>query len=267
MKKLFWFILIGVLSCENRKQLPAEIASDTGENTMWSTYEGRVPLNDDYSLYIEVSIKPSTETGRGIFELKESVEGGNSVSTAVTFKGEYSTLYGENAEERIVQFHNTAREQGLKRTHVVTGFKNNVTDSRLKMIREEEFRATDLTLKVGDKHKLLVLDDRLQQVSTESEHNLVKRTSRVFTIEGYFRHNGDSADFVELNTGENWPVSKYGDYMKAIRQYHQLTQKKFQVTYLKGTGFSIRHTNKQGEELDALVIRKVLQMTSTSDLE
>ena len=235
-----------------------EFPPEPEENNIWITYEGRVGLDDKASLYIELSMLPSNAVGEGFYHLKEVLEPEAAGLPLAVLKGKYST---------IIQLHNSVRSPGLTRTYQAPGFRGNITDSHLTMIREEPFRAADLTLKLQAKHKLIVLDDRLQVVSDDPAHNLVSRTSRPFTIEGYFRHNGDSADFSELNTGEVWAVSKYGDYPKAIRQYHQLTTEKFELTYLKGIGFSIRHVNKEGTEIDALVIKKVLQMTATSDFE
>ncbi len=262
MKRLVYFILIMLASCENRpkanEEFPAlDLASDS---RIW--YEGRVPLNDSTSLYIEVSMLPSNSMGEGSYRLQEFVEGERADPEPSFLEGKYSTLLGETPDERIVQFHNSARPKGFRRTYLAPGFVGNITDSRLPMIHEEPFRATDLAVRADDKNKLIVLDHSLQAVSTESEANLVRRTSRLFTVEGYFRHNGFSADFRELNTGENWTVSKYGGYSKAIGQYHQLTTRKFEFTYMKAIGFSIRNTDSAGNERDALVIRKVLQMTT-----
>jgi hypothetical protein len=267
MKKGLYFILIAAFSCENQRKAPVESLAPAEANDIWTTYEGRVPLNDDTNLYIELSIQPADQFGEGSYELTESIEAENSLQKTPSFKGKYSTLLGETPEERLLQFHNSAHEKGFDRTYITHGFKGNVTDSRLRMLRTEPFRTTDLTVKGSGLNKLIVLDESLNAVSLERDHNLVKRTSRLFTVEGYFRHNGDSADFFEINTGESWAVSKYGDYRKAISQYHQLTQMKFQVTNMKAVGFSIRHIDRSGREVDALVIKKVLQMTTTTTPE
>jgi hypothetical protein len=265
MKKLLYVILLSMFSCENHKQTTETFPPSAEENRAWITYEGRIPLDESTNLYLEIRMVSSNQSGDGVYEMKEYLEAPNNVSSPTSYKGKYSTLHGETPEEMIVQFYNSSHPDGLRRTYLTPGFRGNLTDSQLKMIREEPFRTTDLTVKTLGKDKLLVLDDHLQAVSNESEHNLVKRTSKPFTMEGYFRHNGDSADFVEMNTGERWAVTKYGEYHKAIREYHQLTRKKFDVTYLKGIGFSIRHINRQGRDVEALVIKRVLQMTSASE--
>lgn len=206
------------------------------------------------------------KSGDGEFALEKFLEGDTAPDTISSFTGSYMILFGQNPDERVIRFHNTALTKGLKRSYLVPGFRGNITDSKLAMIREEPFRNRDLTVKISGSNKLIVLDNQMNAVSDEPEHNLVKGLSKPFTIEGYFRHNGYSADFFEMNTDRNWKVSKYGDYGKAGRQYHQLAQKKFDVTYLKGIGFPIHHTGKDGMDTEALVIKKVLQMTSAPQM-
>jgi hypothetical protein len=166
----------------------------------------------------------------------------------------------------IIQFINSAQPEGVTRTYLTPGYSGNITNSHLKMIREESFRKTDLVVKLESKNTLAVLDQDLIPVSPDPAHHLTKRTSRLFTVEGYFRHNGDTADFFEMNTREHWAVSKLGDYHQAIRQYHKLVKEKFEITYIKATGYSIRHINRDGREIEALVFKRVLQMTSSPTL-
>jgi len=267
MKPWLYFILLTMLACENRTKAPVGSFISPEENTQWITYEGRIPLTDEVNLYMELSIQPADQSGEGKYELSERLETDNSLGEPTSFEGKYSTLQGNTPDEVLFQLLNSARENGFDRTYITRGFQGSITDSHLRVRRTEPFRVTNLTVKTSGSNKLLVLDDQLNLIEQGNEYNLVRRASRLFTLEGYFRHNGDSADFREINTGERWPVSKYGDYRKAIRQYHQLTQTKFQVTYLKAVGFSIRHVDRSGHEVDALVIKKVLQMTTTTTPE
>ena len=266
MKKLGYFILIGIFSCQ-REKMPDRIQlPEQGNDRPLMVYEGRVPLNDKTSLYLEISMLPSGQTGEGSFHINELLEGDFNYTPVASFKGNYSTLYGEDRQEIVVQFRNSAHEDGLKRTYLANGFKGDFTTSRIKMIREEAFRQTDLTVRIHGKNKLVVLDDNLIPVTSDDHFNLTRRNSRLFTLEGYFRHNGDTADFLEMNTKEAWSVTKLGDYQKAITQYHQLVKEKSEVTYIKATGFSVRHTNKEGREIEALVLKRVLQMTASPNL-
>ena len=262
MKNWICIVLVACLSCGKPTELKEESTILPEENDNSVLYEGRVPLDEGNNLYIELTMVPSARLGEGSYEMKEFAETDSTRDHTFTFAGQYSTLYGETLEQIVIQFHNSA-SKGYDRTYLTRGSKGKITDSNLKIIRTEPFRTTDLTVRIFDKDKLIVLDDRLNTISRESEFNLIRRTSKLFTIEGYLRHRGDSADFFEMNTGEICAVSKYGDYRKVIRQYHQLANRKFEMTYLKGVGFSIRHINKEGREIEALVIKKVLQMTAS----
>lgn len=254
--------LLATSSCQHPDRADAAMSATDDASEEWVTYEGKVPLDEESNLYLELSLRLSGETGEGLFKLREFLEDENGRDAISSFKGRYFTLVGETPEERILQLGNTSHDEPLTRRYTIR--RSRGTGSRTIMIREEPFRQSDLVLKIQGREKLLVLDKQLAPVSTDRDHNLVRRTSGIFTLEGYFRHNGDSADFYEINTGEVWAVTKLGDYYKAIRQYHQLTERKFEVTYMKAIGFSINHVNKQGVRTEALVIRKVLQMTSTT---
>ncbi|HEY9487134.1 MAG TPA: hypothetical protein VIQ51_02310 [Chryseosolibacter sp.] len=264
MKKLIFIILPGIFSCDNDQRSGNQYPPVYEELTTWTVYEGRVPLNHDDYLYMELSMLPGDRSNEGTYELAEFLEEGLKATSLSSFKGKYSTLRGENLNELIVLFHNSARSDGLKRIYTTRSHRGAATDTGPKIIREEPFRKTDLALKTAGDNKLLVLDDHLRIVSDEREHNLIRRNSRLFTVEGYFRHKGDTADFFEMNTGEMWAVTKLGDYNKAIRQYHLLTNRKFEVTHIKGIAYSVRHINKAGEKIEALTIKKVIQMTTST---
>lgn len=266
MRKTFYFILMGLFTCQTERNPDEVLLEDAAGYSAWFVYEGRVPLNENTSLCIELSMLPGDREGEGNYQLKEFVKTPNTYTPASDFQGKYSTFRGEFPGETIVQLINSSQPKGLRRTYLAPAYQGNITRSRLKVIKEEPFRKTDLILKMESKDRLIVLDQNLKPVSAESEHNLRKRTSRVFTVEGYFRHNGDTADFFEMNTRERWAVSKLGNYHQAIRQYHQLVKEKFEVTYIKGTGYSIRHVNKKGNEIEALVFKEVLQMSSSPGL-
>jgi hypothetical protein len=266
MKKMICFLVLGTFSCEMEKKPDERSALYQAESNGWIVYEGCVPLNEESNLLIELSVLPTDRVGEGFFQMKEFIEKNYQYTPTSAFKGKYSTLYGEGEDDIIVQFHNSAQAEGVKRTYLTPGFEGNLTDTHIQMIREERFRQTDLAVKIQGKNKLLVLDQNQQPISIERQFNLAKRTSKLFTLEGYFRHNGDTADFLEMNTKEKWAVSKRGEYGHAINQYHQLAKDKFEVTYLKAIGYSIQHTNKEGKEVDALVLKKVLQMTSSPTL-
>lgn len=264
MKNIISTLLIATFSCQKGKQVAETFPLQESDSKRWSVYEGRIPLNDNTHLYLEVSILPSDVLGEGSFHLTESLQEEQGSRIVSELKGSYSIIYGEGPEELIVQLHNSAHPQGFKRTYLSRG--GGKSNSEMKALKEESFRHTDLTLKIRGNNKLLVLDQKLKPITNEIEYNLTKRTSKVFTVEGYFRHNGDTADFFEINTREKWPISKLGEYARACNEYHRLVEKKHEVTYMKATAYSINQLNENGDEMEVLVFKKILQMTSTLEL-
>jgi hypothetical protein len=224
----------------------------------WIVYEGRIPLDDKRNLYLEVFMQPGNEAGEGTYRLTEAIEEENSGNTLPTLQGKYSTFYGTGQEDLVVHFHNSARIEDIKRTYY---------DPLSKTIKERSLRIADLTFQRRGEHTLVMLYQDSEPVSLESQHNLVKRTSRLFTVEGYFEHAGDSSAFFEMNTQEKWPVSKLGAYDLAISQYHLLAQEKSEGIYLKGIAFSVIRFGREGKPVDALVFKKIIQMTSSPRAE
>lgn len=268
MKKVLYLILAGIFSCQTERKPPEITPPDPAGDGLWMVYEGRVPLDENTNLHIELSMLPSTGSGEGHYQLEEYTEAADVTTRVSAFQGKYSSFYGKTPDEIYVQLHNSAQEKGLKRTYNVRSSLAEYGNSQTYTIREEVFRKTDLVVMIRGLNEVIVVDERLTPLTLERYTNLARRTSPLFTLEGYFRHNGDTAVFTEMNTKQIWAVSKHGEYMKAIRQYHQLTKTKFDVTYIKAIGFSIRHINKEGKETDALVLKKVLLMTaSPSGLE
>ena len=60
----------------------------------------------------------------------------------------------------------------------------------------------DLSLNISGDHELVLLDDNFQQVS--EKYVLTRRTSPLFTVEGYFTAYDDTTDFFERNTQKTW---------------------------------------------------------------
>jgi hypothetical protein len=262
MKKNLIFFILTALSCHTEKKPGQKFPLDDTA-TGWATYEGRVPLGDRRNLYLEVSMLPSTLMGEGYFRLSESLEEGDLKVILSEAKGQYTTLYDGDSDDLIIHFHNSAQATGVKRSYLSTTRSTYLTDANMKVIREEFFRKTDLILKTEGKNKLVVLDERLNPLTLDSPYNLVKRISTLFTAEGYFRHSGDTAIFLEMNTGEKWAVSKLGAYEQATRQYHQLVKGKWEVTYLKAVGYCVSQFDASKKENNALVLKTILQMTSS----
>jgi hypothetical protein len=217
------------------------------------TYEGRIALNQDESLYMVVSLKSSKTVGEGTYELNETFETLNDVRTLSFLKGTYSLEPDENGA-LFIHLHRSSLMETVKRV-----FTNPEDGKRY----EENFRSYDLKLRQSDDLTTVrLINPSSKRIAPENQPVLIRRTSFPFTIEGYFTHMGDSSRFEEVNTLREWPVSKLGVYLQALQQYHQLADKKFERIYLKGVGYAVSHTNAKGEEQDALVFQKLIQMSS-----
>jgi hypothetical protein len=219
----------------------------------WIVYEGRVPLDEKRNLYLEVQMRPGNG-GEGDYRLTETMEEEGSGYRLPAFSGRYSTFYGASQEDLVLRFHNTVQMEEVKRIYY---------DPISKKIRERNLRKTDLTLQRRGEHALVMLYQDSEPVSLEPRYSLVRRMSKLFTVEGYFEHAGDSSAFFEMNTEEKWPVSKLGAYDLAISQYHLLAQEKSEGIYLKGVGYAVTQTGRGGKPVDALVFKKIIQMTSS----
>ena len=82
MKKTFYFILIGLFSCQTERKPDEVLLEDDREYSEWNVYEGRIPLNENTHLYIELSVLPGDPDGEGSYRLKEFVETQNAYAPA-----------------------------------------------------------------------------------------------------------------------------------------------------------------------------------------
>lgn len=252
----FLLLLAGmvVVGCGDLKRGDEEFPiKSAGE---WITYEGRVPLNDNDYLHMEVSMLPGNP-GEGIYTLQETLKTETGSDNVGSFKGTYST-FSNSSGDIEVHFQNSVHSSSMKRTW---------RSDDGKRIREEQYRVGDLILRKDGEHKLIALDNSHQPISLDPDDNLSKRTSFVFTVEGTFAHVGDSSVFYEVNTNQVWPVAKQGEYYLATRQYHELANLKNQGVYLKGTAFSIHGLSSKGRPRDVLVFKKIIAMNAPQTSE
>ncbi len=254
MFRFFFASLIALTACSDLKRSEEEFV--TKHDSEWITYEGRIPVNDADNLYLEVSMLPGSP-GEGQYKLQEYLETTSGLERVGAFKGTYTTFSKPSGDIEI-HFQNSSYPTGIKRTY---------RSPDGKRIREEDYRVRDLVLRKDGDFRLIALNNSGEPISLESDHNLSRRTSIIFTIEGQFAHVGDSSVFYEMNTDHSWPVSRQGLYALATRQYHQLANAKNEGIYLKGTAFSIRQVDRRGRAKEALVFKKIITMTSAPVIE
>lgn len=250
MYRFYCVLLLIASACNDLKrseeEFPAQMTSD------WITYEGRVPVTDEHNLYMEISMLPGN-AGEGYYRFDEFLETPTEVNKIGSFKGIYSNFSTPSGEIEV-HFQNSSYPEGIR-------YRYPSLDG--KRIREQEYRIRDLVLRLDGGQKLIALDNGNQPISMDERHNLSKRTSNLFTIEGKFAHVGDSSIFYEMNTKQVWPLSRQGAYELATRQYYQLSDVKNEGIYLKGIGFSVREVDERGYRKEALVIKSIIAMTSS----
>jgi hypothetical protein len=246
-RAIILFLLLS--SCaKERKHDPVSLTTDVDLET--SYYEGRIPLDDRHNIFFEISLRPSTTANEGDFTLKEFVEENELPSMMFETKGMYSMMENDEGLQTIF-LQNSARSEKLLRVYKAPNGK----------IRQESFRNKDLTLQKKNENVLIVLNNDSKPVSLEYQHNLFKRVSDLFTVEGYFREKDDTAEFSEMNTRINWPVMKVGDYANATKQYYELTSKKGEPVYLKGIGYNVLCPSAGNHTAKALVFKRIIQTT------
>lgn len=251
---LFPVIILLCFGCNDLKKSEEEFPVKS--STDWITYEGRIPVNENDYLYLELSMRPGN-AGEGTYRLEELLRTQAGSEKVGSFRGSYSSFATPRGDIEI-HFQGSSYPTGIRRTS---------TSADGKRIREEEYRVRDLVLRKDGDHRMIALDNANEPISVDLDDNLSKRTSTIFTVEGTFAHVGDSAVFYEVNTERVWPVSKQGEYALAIRQYYELANLKNEGVYLKGTGFSIDQLNLKGERKESLVLKKIISMSKTQSTE
>lgn len=245
----FAVTLLFTQSCMQSDNRPDAQPSEVNNHNNWIVYDGRVPLDEKRSLSIELSIKTGENPNEGSYQLREVEEGEQGEGNLPLRKGIFSAEYDREQDEWILVLHNSAHEKGVKRIYRADH----------NTIREVMFRKNDLMLKRQGDTLMIVLDHERQPITLDPESNPIRRTSRLFTVEGYFVYRGNTAEFFEMNTREKWQISKRGEFYEASRQYHQLAKEKFESLYLKAVAYSIAGDDQH----DRLVFKRIIQASSS----
>ena len=247
MRHLVVFICMAVLlSCSRTRVSDESFPDYLSVDEDWITYEGTLPCENGVDAHIELSVKPGAPGMKSHYSMHETTSGkyaGSNFVMGRTSQGTYSVL--ESADARIMAITDKNTYNGLiKGRPVIEG--NLVQD--------------DLYLKISGDHELRLLDDNLQHVS--EKYTLIRRTSPLFTVEGYFTAYDDTTDFFERNTLKTWSVAQLGEYDLALKKYNYVSKEKFEGVYLKALSYTVRGVDKSGNEMDALVFKRLLEEDS-----
>lgn len=257
MKKLLVFLpLAGVLACSpSSPELDPFPHYLIDKEEDWITYEGVLPAKNGHEVKVELSLVPATpglDSYYKISESFESEEGGHQFASSIQSRGKYNLLSSPgNSIIRLIDKRKTGA-LFLGRGATPAEFE------RAYEIKE------DLYLKGNGEHELVLIDEDMNVV--DARYTLTRRNSSLFTVEGYFTVYDDTTDFYERNTRKQWTVAQLGEYEKALNKYSYLAKEKFEGVYVKALSYSVAIKTREGEETDALVFKKILEIDSTRSI-
>jgi len=250
MKTLVMILMAGAVCSCSRTQPASEPYPDyLIKDEDWIVYEGTLPVTNSGDTHVELSLYPGAP---GLDSRYRMMEYPDTPSTTgyrgwIGSRGTYVVL--SSPEARII--HITDRS-------VFKAFLQGENFPR------PDFGKQDLYLKSDGDNRLMFVDEDFRE--TSDHYVLTRRSSPLFTVEGYFSVYNDTTDFFEKNTQKQWSVAQLGAYDEAVRKYTYLSKEKFEGVYLKALAYTVRHLPKDGEEIDALVFKKILEMDSTTNL-
>lgn len=247
MRYFIIFICVaGAFSCSRSRLTDERFPHYEIPEEDWITYEGTLPFDNGVDAHVELSLKPGAPGMQAFYRMSETVHGehlGAKFATGMRSQGAYSLLIATDA--RIVQI------QGRRRIKTLPGESN---------FAKATFEEEDVYLKISDDHELVLVDADFRQ--PEKTYTLIRRTSPLFTVEGYFTVYDDTTDFFERNTGKTWSVAQLGEYDLARKKYNYVAKEKFEGVYIKALSYTIRDVDKSGKDIEALVFKKLLEADS-----
>ena len=222
MKTLFTILMVGVtLSCSRLEPASEEFPHYQVKDEEWIVYEGRLPTTNDTDVHVELSLFPGAPGLDSRYRMMEFPDTASSTRYRglVGSRGRYIVL--SSPEARII--HITDRSV----------FKAFVQRENFPL---PEFGKQDVYLKIDGEHRLMFVNEDFRETSVK--YVLTRRTSPLFTVEGYFSVYNDTTDFFEKNTQKQWSVAQLGAYDEAVRKYTYLSKEKFEGVYLKALAYT-----------------------------
>ena len=249
MKTLLILLAGAVLSCSRPQPASEPYPNYLIKDEDWIVYEGTLPSSYGPDVHVELSLFPGAPGLDSRYQMMEFPDGRSpgGYQGLIGSRGRYIVL--SSPEGQIIHI----PDRSFVRAISMRG--------ELPM---PEIDKENLYLKSDGQHKLILLDENFKKRS--GDYVLTRRASPLFTVEGYFSVYNDTTDFFERNTQKEWSVAKLAQYDKAVKNYKFLSKEKFEGVYLKALAYTVRHLNQEGEEIDALVFKKILHMDSTAHI-
>jgi hypothetical protein len=209
----------------------------------WVAYEGILPSKDGDTVFTELSLQTSAPGIDSRYRMNQSVTHPD-YSMGSSSYGAYRVLSGA-ADNYIIQL--------LDKRPLTKFWKGT-------RVIEAEGPPVDMFFQNRGAHRLLLVDEAFQTYG--DREYILHRRSDLFTVEGYFTVYPDTVEFFEKNTRKRWAVARFGYYHDAVKTYHLFAKQKHEGIYLKALSYSTPERDSSGNEIDALVFKRILQMDS-----
>jgi hypothetical protein len=247
MKTLVIVLAAAVFSCSRPQPVSEPYPNYLIEEENWIVYEGTLPASYGTDVHVELSLFPGSPGLDSRYQMSEYPDTvwPKEYERWIKSAGRYIMLYSPKGP--II--HITDR--------------NFITAISMRgELQIPEYGKENLYLKSEGEHELVFVDENLKEKNRE--YVLIRRSSPLFTIEGYFSVYNDTTDFYERNTQKEWSVAHLGAYDEAVKKHNYLAKEKFEGVYLKALAYTVRHLARDGKEIHALVFKKILHMDSTA---
>lgn len=249
MKTLVILFAVLVVSCSGPQCELEPYPNYLIEDEDWIVYEGTLPSSYGPEVTVELSLFPGAPGYESRYNLIESYQNTPSPQEYggwIRSTGRYIVLSSPDGQIIHITDRNFVESVSLKGE-----------------FPRPTFDTEDLYLKSDGDHRLIFVDERMKEGTPP--YVLTRRSSQLFTVEGYFSVYNDTSEYFEKNTRKDWSVARLAAYDEAVMKYRTLAKEKFEGVYLKALAYAVRHSTSDGKEIDALVFKDILEMDSTAD--
>ncbi len=261
MKKYVLVLLI-LLACnpkDGHEEQNVVVADDVPAYEEWMVYEGVVRSDAGNDIKIELSLLQGVVGAVSKYKTQEEYIGVGKEKLLTTSMGDYHILYGTGDDLLI----NIPTNKGYSFGWLGSSY--GMGTAKIDSDLMEKAKISKLTFKTGrNSNELTMVDDHSMPMANDDRYTLKKR-SHLFTVEGFVTIEPQVTDFFEINTRENWPVSKAGSYGEVEEKYIELAAERHEGIYTKAVAYYIDDSDSTGREFKSLVIKRIVEMKSHSE--
>lgn len=251
MKALLILLAAVIFSCSRPQPVSQSYPNYLIKEEDWIVYEGTLPSSYGPEVHVELSLfpgPPGLDSRYMMVEYPDTIrQPTKEFEGWVGSSGRYMVL--SSSQDQIIHISDRTFVRAI---------------SMKGDFPRPEFGKENLYLKSEGEDELVLVDENLK----EKNHNyvLTRRSSPLFTVEGYFSLYDGTTDFYEKNTRKVWSVAQLAEYDKAVKKYKYLAKQKFEGVYLKALSYTVRDLTQDGKEINLLVFKKILHMDSTTQV-